>query len=190
MKGDQPQIRKARMDETLALYSRAHRWLVIPIIVILVAFWPFYFSTITTEPFAYHVHIWLAIAWYMLMVTQPYLATHGRIKDHRLWGMLGLIIAGGFIASGLLITPVNVFLGASDGGIPGVSGAFFYGITLTETLTMVGFAVSVAMAIIKARKPDEHAIWMLGTVFFGFMPAWLRISVIPILVLGLEMTPP
>ena len=53
---------------------------------------------------------------------------------------------------------------------------------------MLGFAVSVAMAIIKSRVPDEHAIWMLGTVFFGFMPAFLRLSMFPVFAFGIEMS--
>ena len=53
---------------------------------------------------------------------------------------------------------------------------------------MIGFAISVCMAIIKSKVPDEHAIWMLGTVFFGFMPAWLRLSMFPAFAFDIEMS--
>ena len=49
-------------------------------------------------------------------------------------------------------------------------------------------AVSVTMAIIKSKVPEEHAVWMLGTVFFGFMPAALRLSMFPVFAFGIEMS--
>ncbi|MEM7280367.1 MAG: hypothetical protein AAF438_01870 [Pseudomonadota bacterium] len=180
--------RSHNIQATLELYRNAHKWLVIPIIVILIAFGPLYFATFTTEPWAYHMHALSAIAWYLLMITQPYLATRGRIKDHRKWGMLGLLIAGSVIISSLTITPTNVYFGHIGGFPPSFPAEFFYGLTFTETLAIIGFAVSVVMAIIKAKVPDEHATWMLGTVFFGFMPAFLRISVLPVFVLDIDMS--
>lgn len=180
--------KREQLAVTLALYSRAHRWLIIPIVVTLIAFTPFYFSSFPTEPWAYHIHALSAVAWYVLMVVQPYLATHYRLKDHRTWGMLGLLIAGSFISSGLLITPTNVYFGSIGGFPPKFSAGFFYGLTLTETLAMVGFAGAVIMAIRKSKIPDEHAVWMLGTVFFGFMPAWLRISIVPIMIFDLNLS--
>ncbi len=173
---------------TLAVYTNAHKWLVIPVIVIFAAFTPLYFATFATEPWAYHVHAMAAITWYGLMILQPYLATHGKLKSHRKWGMAGLVVAGAFIATGLSITPTNVYFGQIGGFPPVFPAEFFYGLTFTETLAMVGFAASVLMAIVKSKVPAEHAIWMLGTVFFGFMPAWLRLSMFPAFAFGIEMS--
>ena len=188
MNDDRPVRGSNPTRDTLALYSNAHKWLVIPIIVILIAFTPLYFATFTTEPWGYHMHALSAIAWYVLMITQPYLATHGRIKDHRKWGMFGLLVAGAVVASALTITPTNVYFGHIGGFPPIFPAEFFYGLTFTETLAIIGFAVSVTMAIIKSKVPDEHAVWMLGTVFFGFMPAWLRLSMFPVFAFGIEMS--
>lgn len=176
------------MKETLELYSTAHKWLAIPLLVILIAFFPIYFATFTGEPWAYHAHALSAIAWYVFMVTQPYLATHGRIKSHRKWGMAGLLFAGAFIATGISIQPTNVYFGLAGGFPPIFPAEFFYGLTITETLPMIGFAVSVFMAIARSKIPDEHAFWMLGTVFFGFMPAWLRLSMFPAFAFGIEIS--
>lgn len=177
-----------RMTDTLKLYRNAHKWLIIPIIVILIAFTPFYFSTFPSEPWGYHMHALPAIAWYLLMITQPYLVTHGKLQSHRKWGMLGLTIAGWVVASGLIITPTNVYFGHIGGFPPTFPAEFFYGATFTETLAIIGFGASVVMAILRSKVPDEHAVWMLGTVFFGFMPAWLRISIVPILLLGMDLS--
>lgn len=188
MKNEKPTSRNDSSRDTLALYTNAHKWLVIPIIVILIAFTPLYFATFTSEPWGYHMHALSAIAWYVLMITQPYLATRGRLRDHRKWGMFGLLIAGAVVASALTITPTNVYFGYIGGFPPVFPAEFFYGLTFTETLAIIGFAVSVTMAIIKSRVPDEHATWMLGTVFFGFMPAWLRLSVFPVFAFDVEMS--
>jgi len=176
------------MAETLELYQNAHKWLTLPIIVIIIAFTPFYFSTFLSEPWGYHLHALPAIAWYLLMITQPYLATRGKLPSHRKWGMLGLLIAGWVVASALIITPTNVYFGHIGGFPPKFPAEFFYGLTFTETLAIIGFGASVVMAILRSKIPDEHAVWMLGTVFFGFMPAWLRISIVPILLAGLDLS--
>ncbi len=188
MNGDRRATRGDLTKDTLTLYANAHKWLLIPIIVILIAFTPLYFATFTSEPWAYHTHALSAIAWYALMITQPYLATRGKLHSHRRWGMAGLLVAGAFIATGISITPTNVYFGQIGGFPPVFPAEFFYGLTFTETLAMVGFAVSVSMAIVNSKRPDEHAIWMLGTVFFGFMPAWLRLSMFPAFAFGIEMS--
>ncbi|MDJ0918101.1 MAG: hypothetical protein QNJ05_10070 [Woeseiaceae bacterium] len=115
MNNGQTVTERQSAQATLELYSSAHKWLVIPIVVILVAFTPQYFATFTSEPWAYHIHAWAAIAWYSLMISQPYLATRGKIRNHRKWGMVGLIVAGAFIATGLIITPTNVYFGLIGG---------------------------------------------------------------------------
>lgn len=188
MNDDRAASRGNLTKDTLTLYTNAHKWLLIPIVVIFVAFTPLYFATFTSEPWAYHTHALSAIAWYALMITQPYLVTRGRLKDHRKLGMAGLLFAGAFIASAISITPTNVYFGHIGGFPPIFPAEFFYGLVFTETFAMVGFAVSVSMAIIKSKVPDEHATWMLGTVFFGFMPAWLRLSMFPAFAFGIEMS--
>lgn len=188
MENHTPPTRRGHLAETLEVYHNAHKWLILPIIVILIAFTPFYFSTFLSEPWGYHLHALPAIAWYLLMITQPYLATRGKLPSHRKWGMLGLLIAGWVVASALIITPTNVYFGHIGGFPPTFPAEFFYGLTFTETLAIIGFGASVVMAILRSKIPDEHAVWMLGTVFFGFMPAWLRISIVPILLAGLDLS--
>ncbi len=172
------------MKEVLELYKHAHKWLIIPIVIIFIAFTPQYFRTFFSEPWGYHLHALSAIAWYVLIMIQPYLATHGKIKAHRFWGMVALFIAGGVVFSALSITPTNIYFGQIGGFEPVFPAAFFYGLTFTETLAIMGFGVAVIMAIKNSKKPDEHAIWMISTVFFGLMPAWGRLAMFPSLMSG------
>jgi len=176
------------MDNLLIQYKRAHWWMIIPIIIILVGFMPSYFLTFTTEPWGHHMHALTAIAWFVLLIIQPYLATRKNFKKHRLYGMIGLFIAGAVVFSALTISPSNIYYAEQGGFPPFFPGAFFYGIIFTETLAIIGFATAVIMAIINAKNYEEHAIWMTSTAFFGLMPAWGRMAMLPVFVFELDYT--
>jgi len=175
------------MNSVLDQYRNAHKWMIIPWIIIIIGFTPQYFMTWLSEPWGYHLHALSAMFWYALMVSQPYLATHGRLKSHRLWGIIGVFIAGAVVFSALSIVPTNVYFGAIGGFEPVIPAAFFYGIVFTESLQVLGFGFAVIMAIVNARKTDQHAIWMLSTLFFGLMPGWARLVMFPILLTGGEV---
>ena len=174
-------------NPVLHQYRNAHKWMIIPWLVIIIGFMPQYFMTWLSEPWAYHLHALSAMAWYVLMGVQPYLITRGKTKLHRLWGMLGIFIAGAVVFSALSIVPTNVYFGAIGGFEPVFPASFFYGLVLTESLQVMGFGFAVVMAIINSKKSDEHAIWMLSTLFFGLMPGWGRLIMFPILISGGEV---
>ncbi len=161
--------------------------MLLPWIVIIIGFTPQYFMTWLTEPWAYHLHAFSALAWYALIVIQPYLATHGNLKQHRFWGTFGIFIAGAVVFSALSIVPTNVYLGARGGFPPIIPASFFYGLAFTESIQVLGFGFAVIMAILKVKKPDEHALWMTATVFFGIMPGWARLLFFPVLFTGGEV---
>lgn len=174
------------MKEVIKSYRNAHYWLIIPLVVIGIGFGSSYFATFSTEPWGHHLHALSAIAWYLLIVIQPYLIQKGNYKKHRLYGMIGLFIAGAVVFSALSITPSNVYYAQKGGFPPFFPEDFFYGIIFTETFAILGFSFAVIMAIIKAKNYQEHAIWMISTVFFGLMPAWGRATMAPVFIFELE----
>ncbi len=174
-------------NTVLHQYRNTHKWMVIPWIIIIVGFTPQYFMTWLSEPWAYHLHALSAMGWYAFMIFQPYFATHGKLKQHRLWGMIGLFVAGAVVFSALSIVPNNVYFGAIGGFEPVFPAAFFYGLVFTESIAVIGFGLAVIMAIINAKKSDQHAIWMLSTLFFGLMPGWARLIMFPVLITGGEV---
>lgn len=161
--------------------------MLIPWIIIIIGFTPQYFMTWSSEPWGYHLHALSAMGWYALIVIQPYLATHGKLKQHRLWGMIGLFLAGAVVFSALSIVPTNVYFGAIGGFEPAFPASFFYGLVFTETIQVFGFGFAVVMAVVNSKKTDQHAIWMLSTLFFGLMPAWGRFVMFPVLITGGEI---
>ncbi|MEO0469085.1 MAG: hypothetical protein AAF206_05650, partial [Bacteroidota bacterium] len=116
------------MYPSIQTYRNAHKWLIIPIVVILIGFMPSYFLTFAAESWGHHLHALSAIAWFGLMIAQPYLITRGNRRAHRLWGMIGLFLAGAVMFSALAISPLNVYLGAQGGFPPSFPAAFYYGI--------------------------------------------------------------
>ncbi|MFC3881181.1 hypothetical protein ACFOSV_13390 [Algoriphagus namhaensis] len=175
------------MSDVFDQYKNAHKWMLLPWIVIIIGFTPQYFMTWLSEPWAYHLHAISALAWYALIIIQPYLATHGKLKQHRFWGIIGIFIAGAVVFSALSIVPTNVYFGAKGGFPPIIPASFFYGLAFTESIQVLGFGIAVIMAIINSKKHDDHAIWMTATVFFGLMPGWARLIFFPVLFTGGEV---
>jgi hypothetical protein len=164
------------------MYRNAHKWFLIPWLIIIIGFTPQYFLTWTSEPWAYHLHALSALCWYALIILQPYLATHGQIEKHRLYGIIGVFLAGAVVFTALAIVPTNVYFGAIGGFQPLFPASFFYGLVFTETIQIMGFGLAVIMAIVNSKKTEEHALWMTSTIFFGLMPAWGRLVMFPVLI--------
>jgi len=162
--------------------------MIIPWLIILIGFFPQYFMTWLSEPWGYHLHALSAMGWFALIAVQPYLATRGKLKQHRFWGMIGIFLAGAVVFSALSIVPTNVYFGAIGGFEPVFPASFFYGLVLTETLQIFGFGLAVVMAIVNSKKVEEHAIWMTSTLFFGLMPGWGRLIMFPVLISGGEVS--
>jgi phosphoglycerol transferase MdoB-like AlkP superfamily enzyme len=53
-----------------------------------------------------------------------------------------------------------------QGGVhPPFTADFFNGVVLVELIMMIAFIVAVIMAIVKRKDMDEHALWLITTVF-------------------------
>jgi uncharacterized membrane protein len=158
-------------------YRHLHLWLLIPFTITLWGFFPSYWLKFPKASWLHHLHGLSATSWYLLVILQPYLATRGRLKLHRQLGLVGLLLAGLVVASGLAVIPGNIAAAKLDGEFPVAPDAFLYGISLVDLVSIIGFAVSVVVAVLKAKQVDEHAIWMVATVFWPFMAALARVAV-------------
>lgn len=161
-------------------YKNAHRWLVITFIVVLLGFLRGYWSNFAEESFGHHLHMFSALIWFGFLMAQPWLATRGQMKRHRRNGMIGLFVAGLVVASAMLMLPGNIedAQGIPDGGFVGAT--FLYGITFFDVTTIIAFAVCIVMAILRSKQLDNHAIWMVSTVYCILGPALARMLVRPV----------
>ncbi len=154
----------------LAKYRNTHLWLLVPFGIVMLGFMPSYWLEFTEAPWRHHLHGLTATAWFLLLIVQPYVITRGHVARHRLFGMFALILAGGVVASGLAAIPFNL----TSETLP---SAARYGLSFGDVVLVGGFAASVAMAIRTVRQTDDHAHWMIASVFWALPPATFRLLI-------------
>ena len=169
-------------------YTNVYKWLFIPFAIAIIGFFPSYFSKFTSAKFGHHIHGISATLWYAFVIYQPYLITKKKIKLHKKYGIIGVFLAGLVVASGLAMIPGNIS-GAIAQELSGQESPiappfFLYGVSLFDFVAIVGFGVSVIIAIITSKQIDDHAIWMISTVFWALMPAFARLALIPMFMMG------
>lgn len=134
-----------------------------------------YWGDFTKNSWSIHIHYWTGALWYFYLIIQPYYATHGKIEKHRTNGIIGMFIAGGvcFTALSMMYRDLQSVQNALE--FPERFGPFkpyfFYGIIAIEIPMILAFGYAVIMAIIKRKHVEEHAWWLISTVFIIMMPA-------------------
>ena len=160
-------------------FKNAHKWLIIPFIIAILGFMRGYYLRLSEATWHQHMHGLSATLWYIIVIVQPYLVTRGKLRQHRYYGTLALFVAGAVTFSAITIIPQNLKAAATIEPNPIVSADFFYGVSFTDIITIVGFAFSVLMGITKVKNLEDHAFWMISTVFWALMPAFGRLAMIP-----------
>lgn len=164
-------------------YKNAHKWLIIPFVIAVIGFMPSYYLRFTEAFWGHHIHGLSATLWYLFVIYQPYLVSKRDIQKHKKYGIYGVFLAGLVVASALVMIPGNI-QGAAEqiasGEISRIAPPFFlYGVSLYDLVAIIGFAVSVLMAVKNSRNLDDHALWMVSSVFWVLMPALARFALIP-----------
>ena len=160
-------------------YKNLHLYLIVPLVIVLLGFTPSYWLRFTDAPWRHHLHGLTATLWFLMLIVQPYLITRGHRDRHRVFGMFALIVAGGVAVSGLSVIQWNF---ASE-TMPEVAK---YGLSLMDVLLVTGFLVALGMAIVHSGQLEDHARWMISTVFWGVSPGLVRVLFFPIILAGVE----
>jgi len=160
-------------------YKNAHLWLLIPFVIVMLGFLPSYWLRFTEAPWRHHLHGITATLWFVLLVLQPYLVTHGRARQHRLFGMVALVLAGGVTLSALSVIPYNLI----NERLPETAR---YGLSFIDIVLVPGFVISVLMAIKCSRRVDDHARWMISTVFWAVSPGLFRLMLFSLIISGVS----
>ncbi|NQY15587.1 MAG: hypothetical protein HRT81_17290 [Henriciella sp.] len=137
-----------------------------------------YWGDFSKNTWAVHVHYWIATAWYLLLISQPWLFANGRMDAHRTWGVLGIGIAGAFAFTSISQLNRDIIVAdyviANPGGIGPFDAWFFMGIMFAEIILIVAFIAAIVMAVIKRHSLRDHAWWLVSTVFIVMFPAMGR----------------
>ena len=157
-------------------YRNLHLWLLVPFVIVLLGFTPGYWSKFLDAPWRHHLHGLTATLWFVLLILQPYLITRGHARQHRVYGMFALILAGAVAGSALNMIPYNLV----NERLPDTAK---YGLSFIDIVLVPGFVIAVVMAVINVKRTEDHARWMISTVFWAVSPGLFRLLFLPVFIL-------
>jgi hypothetical protein len=134
-----------------------------------------YWGDFSDNAWSVHIHYWTGTTWYTYLIIQPYFATHGQLTIHRTNGIIGMFLAGGVCLTAISMLNRDIVTTQKAMEAPERFGPFqpwsFYGVAAVEIVMMVGFGYAVIKAIIHRKEMENHAWWLISTVFIIMMPA-------------------
>lgn len=159
-------------------YKSLHLWMILPMVVMQLGIFGDYWGDFTDNAWSVHVHYWTGTIWYIYLIIQPYYATHGQLAKHRTNGIIGMFLAGGvcFTAFSMMFRDLHV----ADLSIaePERFGPFepwfFYGVASVEIVMILSFGVAIILSIVQRKQLENHAWWLITSVFLIMMPALSR----------------
>jgi len=94
---------------------------------------------------------------------------------HRTNGIIGMFIAGAVCITALSMLHRDIKSAESAVADPDRFGPFkpwfFLGVTAVEIVMMIAFGYAVIKSIIHRKQVEDHAWWLISTVFIIMMPA-------------------
>lgn len=156
-------------------FPKVHIWMLLPLVIAVAGFYFSYWSKFSSVPFHQHLHGLTALAWYCLLVIQPWLIIKKNNKLHRNIGFIGLIIAGGLIFSALQIIPYNLTNERLE-------LVLRYGLSWGDFIFLIGFTHAVIMAMLNNRNIDIHARYMISAAIWALLPALSRLLYFPLII--------
>lgn len=156
-------------------YKTLHLWMLIPMAFMQWGIFKDYWGDFSENAWSVHVHYITGTIWYIYLVIQPYFATHGQMPRHRTNGIIGMFIAGGVCLTALSMMHRDMATAERSLAAPERFGPFepwfFYGVAAVEIVMMTVFGYAVIKSIIHRKQVENHAWWLIATVFIIMMPA-------------------
>lgn len=153
----------------MTLHRRSAFYFSLALLVSILGFFPSYFSVFLKTDAVHHFHGLTATAWMLLLIAQAWLIRSRNLSLHRTLGWASLVLAGLFLASGILM--VDAMLK----GRGAFSRAFGSRLALVDLLSLLYFAVAYALAIRHRKDIHLHARFMASTAVLVLPPALARL---------------
>lgn len=149
----------------MPLYRNAFYWLIALLAILVIGFWPSYFSRLT-EPMhvTLHLHSIAMLAWVLLLIAQSWLMRNRRLSQHRILGKTSFLIAPLVVITGIWVN--FHFQGRIDEPTAERTQAIFWFGFFLPLL----FAVLYVQAIRHRRDMNRHARYMLLTALVFLIP--------------------
>ncbi len=156
-------------------YRNLHRWMIIPMVIMQLGIFRDYWGDFSENAWSVHIHYITGSIWYLYLIVQPYYATHGQIARHRTNGIIGMFVAGGVCLTALSMMHRDIATTERFAQAPERFGPFepwfFFGVAAVEIVMMTAFGYAVLKSIIHRKQLEDHAWWLISTVFIIMMPA-------------------
>jgi hypothetical protein len=156
-------------------YKSLHKWMIIPMIIMQIGIFRDYWGDFSDNAWSVHIHYITGTIWYLYLIIQPYFASHGQMARHRTNGIIGMFLAGGVCLTALsmmnrdMVTAERAMENAERFGP--FQPWFFYGVAVVEIIMMSAFGYAIIKSIIHRKQLENHAWWLISTVFIIMMPA-------------------
>lgn len=149
--------------------------MIVPMVVMQLGIFHDYWGDFSENAWSVHIHYWTGTAWYLFLIIQPYLITRGHIERHRTNGIIGIFLAGGVCLTALSMMNRDIANAGLAMQMPERFGPFepwfFFGVVVVELVMMTAFGFAVIMSIVRRESVEDHAWWLISTVFLIMMPA-------------------
>ena len=156
-------------------YKNLYKWMLIPMLFMQLGIFKDYWGDFSSNAWSVHIHYWTGTTWYIYLIIQPYFATHGKMSRHRTNGMVGMFLAGGVCITALSMMNRDLVSAQNALKMPEQFGPFqpwfFFGVAAVEIVMMIAFGFAVIKSIIHRKNMEDHAWWLITTVFLIMMPA-------------------
>lgn len=156
-------------------YKSLHMWMLVPMLFMQFGIFRDYWGDFTDNAWSVHIHYWTGTVWYLYLILQPYWATHGKLNLHRTNGIIGMFLAGGVCLTALSMMHRDIATTEAIIKDPKRFGPFepwfFFGVAAVEIVMMTAFGFAVIKSIIHRKNIEQHAWWLITTVFLIMMPA-------------------
>lgn len=156
-------------------YKNLYKWMFLPMVVMQLGILKDYWGDFSDNAWSVHVHYWTGTIWYIYLIIQPYFATHGQMARHRTNGIIGMFVAGGVCITALSMLNRDIVATQMALEMPDRFGPFqpwfFFGVAAVEIVMMIAFGYAVIKSILHRKEMENHAWWLVSTVFIIMMPA-------------------
>lgn len=156
-------------------YMDLHKFMIIPMVIMQFGIFRDYWGDFSENAWSVHVHYWTGTAWYFYLIIQPYYATHGKLDTHRTNGIIGMFLAGGVCLTAFSMLHRDMVSAQDSLAMPDRFGPFepwfFRGVAAVEIVMMTAFGYAVIRSIVHRKQLEDHAWWLISTVFIIIMPA-------------------
>ncbi|MDF2157084.1 hypothetical protein [Algoriphagus sp. CAU 1675] len=156
-------------------YKDLYKWMLIPMVIMQLGIFRDYWGDFSDNAWSVHIHYWTGTIWYLYLIIQPYYATHGKLEKHRTNGIIGMFLAGGVTITALSMMHRDIVTTQNAAQMPEIFGPFepwfFFGVAAVEIPQITAFGFAVIKSILNRKKLEDHAWWLICSVFIIMMPA-------------------